>query len=164
MALITPLLGEIEHESKATLKCLERVPAGKLDWSPHAKSMTLGRLAWHIASIPSIAKDWMEAGTIERGSARSGEIPGDPAVIAQTFRRNVDTLRAYLADIDDSTLKEPFTMTRGGVVVTSFPKIAMLRQVLMNHSYHHRGQLTVYLRILDVPLPAIYGSSADETM
>lgn len=164
MPLITPILGELEHESKATLKCLERVPGDKLDWTPHPRSMTLGRLAWHLATIPLIAHKWLQAGTVERGSFRPPEPPQNASEMAEAFRRNLDALREYLATLDDATLKETFTMTKEGVAFASFPKIVMVRQVLMNHTYHHRGQLTVYLRMLDVPLPAIYGSSADEIM
>jgi uncharacterized damage-inducible protein DinB len=163
MALARALVAELEQEGKSTVRMLERVPADRLDWTPHVKSMTLGRLAWHLASIPAIATRVLSAATFEVGSARPPAVPESPDFVT-TFRGNLEAATAFIAAMDDDALRSPFTLTRGGAVLNDTRKIVIIRSILMNHSYHHRGQLSVYLRMLDIPLPAIYGTSADEVM
>jgi uncharacterized damage-inducible protein DinB len=165
MPIINAILGELEQESPVTLRVLERVPSDKLAWTPHPKSMTLGALAWHIASIPAIVQRLLLAGTFDLSRSRRGtDPPESTAAVIEHFRRNMDELRTFLPALDDATLKEPFTMTRGETQLATFPKIGVLRSILLNHTYHHRGQLALYLRLLDVPVPAIYGQSADEAI
>lgn len=163
MPLANALVAELEQEGKSTVRMLERVPADKLDWTPHVKSMTLGRLAWHIVSIPAIGMRVLNAATFAVGSASPPPMPENPDFV-NAFQRNLDATKAFIAAMDDDALRAPFTLTRNGVVLNDTRKIVMIRSILMNHSYHHRGQLSVYLRLLDVPLPATYGTSADETM
>ena len=162
MPLADAILAELDRESKSTVKILERVPVDKLDWTPHPKSRTLGQLAWHIASLPANAVRMLREGRVEVGSARPPALPPGETDFAGAFQRNVETLRNALAETSDAALMERFSFTRQGEPLVSFPKLGMLRTVLLNHCYHHRGQLTVYLRLLDVPVPAIYGRSADE--
>ena len=161
MPIITPILGELDHEARATTRVLERVPADRLDWTPHPKSMSIGKLAWHIATVPQRVEQMLRAGVFDVATAR----PADAQTsFLDAYRDNLAGVRAYLAPLTDEELKEPFTMKRGEQVIMQIPKVAVIRNILMNHSYHHRGQMTVYLRMLDVPVPAVYGTSADEGM
>lgn len=163
MALAHAILRELEVESHSTIRLLECVPADKLDWTPHAKSMTLGQLAWHVATIPERAAIFLKNGTFDVANARPQEArPGTPADIVAAFRQNLANIQQMLGAMDDEAMKEPFSLLRNGQPMQTFPKAAMLRSIFLNHTYHHRGQLSVYLRLLDIPLPATYGSSADE--
>ena len=139
------------------------MPADKLDWTPHPKSMSLGRLAWHLVAIPSIAVRLITEGRFDIANAGPPPMPENPEFV-ETFRRNLEAVSATIAAMDDDALKAPFVITHDGDVVNQTRKVVFIRQIMMNHSYHHRGQLSVYLRMLDVPLPAIYGTSADEKM
>jgi uncharacterized damage-inducible protein DinB len=163
MPLANALIAELELEGKSTVRMLERVPADKLDWTPHPKSLTLGRLAWHLVSIPSIAVRLMSEGKFDIKNGGPQPMPPSPEFV-ETFRRNLSAIQSTLGAMDDDALKAPFVISRNGDVLNETRKIIFIRSVLMNHSYHHRGQLSVYLRLLDVPLPAIYGTSADEAM
>ncbi|MBV8518649.1 MAG: DinB family protein [Acidobacteria bacterium] len=163
MAIINYVLSELDMEAASTIRILERVPDDKLGWAPHERSMTLGRLASHIAAIPSIVEKRLRDGFLDMGSARpSTEDPGSSAAIVQRFRDNLAAATEYLRGLSDEELKQDFHLRRGDTVLRTFPKIGVVRNILLNHSYHHRGQLSVYLRLLDVPVPAIYGTSADE--
>lgn len=163
MPIINSILGELDQEAKTTLKVLERVPAEQLSWTPHPKSSSLGKLAWHLASIPKTVHRLLREGTLDLGLARPAQ-PADSTDFVEAFRRNQADTRAYLETLTDEFLREPFTMSRNGNAIATFPKIGVVRSILMNHTYHHRGQLTVYLRLLEVPVPAVYGTSADEQM
>jgi len=162
MPIINSILGELDHEAKSTTRVLERIPEDHLSWAPHAKSSSLGKLAWHIASLPKTVRAMLRNGTFDVTQARPRQMPENAASIVEEFQHNHAETREYLETLTDDFLKEPFTMMRGETTVTTIPKIAVIRNILMNHIYHHRGQLTVYLRLLDIPLPAIYGTSADE--
>lgn len=164
MPIINAVLGELDHEARTTAKVLERVPAEHLDWAPHAKSSSLGKLAWHIAMLPRTVYEGLRDGGRDFAVPRTEEVPATPAEIVEVYRRNHAETRAYLATLTDEQLHEPFTLTRGGTKILTISKLAAVRSILMNHTYHHRGQLTVYLRLLDVPVPAVYGSTADEAM
>jgi uncharacterized damage-inducible protein DinB len=161
MAAIDPILMEIEQESKVTQRVLDRVPADKLAWKPHAKSYSLGQLAMHIATgqgrlAEIIAKDTHEIGNITQPQ------PGNQKEILEAFSQGTATALQILKKLNDSQLMTVWTLTKGGKVLLSVPRIGVIRSILMNHFYHHRGQLSVYLRLLDVPVPSIYGPSADE--
>ncbi len=164
MPLKDALLPEFDHEMGTTRRLLERVPEADLTWKPHEKSFSLGRLAAHLANIPR----WVDAAcdnvifdvlSIEDTRTRD---PGSAADILEAFDANVRRARAKIADQTDSALLSPWTMTRGGQEVFTTPRTAVLRTFIMNHMIHHRGQLTVYLRLRNVPLPSIYGPTADE--
>jgi len=156
------ILGEMHREGISTVRMLERVPPDQLDWRPHSKSMSIGELAFHIASIPSRAAAMLRAGDFDLTKARPNVTVQNDASPVEVYRRNLDELRAVVDALDDEAIKERFTLRRGDQVLMDIPKWGMIRTIAMNHSYHHRGQLSVYLRMLDVPLPAIYGTSADE--
>ncbi|MGH7433334.1 MAG: DinB family protein [Candidatus Methylomirabilales bacterium] len=166
MGMSEALLPEFDHEMANTRKTLERVPEGKLGWKPHEKSMTMGRLAVHLAEIPG----WASL-TIEQDSfdfAPPGAPPYQPPQansrkeILAIFDDNVAAARAAIAGADDGQLKKPWSALSGGKTAFTLPRIGVLRSFIMNHSIHHRAQLGVYLRLNNVPVPAIYGPSADE--
>jgi uncharacterized damage-inducible protein DinB len=161
MMTIEELIQEFEAEAKTTRRVLERVPSDKLAWAPHAKSMTLGRLAMHVASAPGAISGWPVADNFE--------FTGDPTPvptctddIVAAHDSGVARVKQNLEKIGDGGLGAAWTASAGGKTLMSMPKAAVLRGLLMNHTYHHRGQLSVYLRLLDVPVPSIYGPSADE--
>lgn len=163
MPLADAIIAELVREGKSTARILERVPREKLAWKPHAKSMSLGQLAWHIASLPKAALRMLRDGRMEVGQARPAPAPDEAQDLVEVFQNNLETLKNALSETSDAALMERFSITRDGEPLTSFPKLGMIRTVLLNHSYHHRGQLTVYLRLLDIAVPAMYGRSADES-
>jgi uncharacterized damage-inducible protein DinB len=161
MAIIDSILMEIDQESKTTQRVLDRVPEDKLSWKPHPKSMSLGQLALHIAGGQGALADMASQDTYEIGSMAQPE-PKTKKEIMDGFAQSTAHAKEVLAKFDDAKLMSTWTLTGGGKVIFSTPRIGFIRAVMMNHIYHHRGQLSVYLRLLDVPLPSIYGPSADE--
>jgi uncharacterized damage-inducible protein DinB len=168
MALNEALLPEFDMEMKNTRKTLERIPEEKFGWKPHEKSSAMGGLATHIANLPS----WIVS-IIGRDSLdlAPGGAPLPPAPEAKsrqdllaTFDKNVAAARAALAGASDAQLIKPWSLMHNGKTNFTLPKVAVLRSFVMNHSIHHRAQLTVYLRLNDLPVPALYGPSADEGM
>ena len=161
MRLVDSILMELEQEAQTTKRVLDRIPENKLAWRPHPKSYSLGQLALHIASAPGnvagiAAQDTAEAPNFSQPEAKSRQ------EVLDTFSKSLESAKATLKNMDDARLASPWSLTKNGRVVMSVPRIGFLRSVLMNHVYHHRGQLSVYLRMLDVPVPSIYGPSADE--
>jgi uncharacterized damage-inducible protein DinB len=167
MSIADALLPEFDREMGVTRRLLERVPDGQFTWQPHAKSMTLGRLAEHLAELPqwvgvTVAQDGFDMGTSRRPD---GYVPpATTAAVLAMFDANVTAARAALAGKTDAELMAPWTFSRGGQVMFTMPKAGVLRSFVLNHLVHHRGQLSVYLRLHDVPLPSIYGPSGDEAM
>jgi uncharacterized damage-inducible protein DinB len=167
MAFADALLPEYDHEMQVTRKLLERVPEQDFAWKPHEKSYSLGALAAHLANIPnwvdiSLNRDGFDtdaAPPIDRS-----RFPASRAILLETFDKNVADARAKLLAKLDPEFMTPWTFRSGGKVVFTMPKISVLRTFVMNHSIHHRGQLSVYLRLRDVPLPMMYGPTADEAM
>ena len=166
MSISQMLLPEFDMEMAKTRATLERVPMDKLSWRPHDKSMTMGRLAGHLAEMPG----W-GALTVSETSfdvAPAGGAPYMPPTFGSTkelldiFDRNVSSARAAIAGASDENLTTPWSLLSGGKTVFTMPRIAVLRTMIMNHVIHHRAQLGVYFRINDVPVPATYGPSADE--
>ncbi len=166
MPINQALLGEFEHETANTRKALERVPEDRFDWAPHAKSMKLGRLAQHLAEIPGWAKDTIDRDFFDvapEGKSFAPEPVRTRAEILALFDKNVAAGRKALAGAtDDAQMMKPWTLKANGKAIFSLPRVQTLRGFVMNHMIHHRGQLTVYLRLNDVPVPSIYGPSADE--
>lgn len=166
MALKDALLPEFDLEMASTRKMLERVPEDAFDWKPHAKSMTLGRLATHLAQIPiwgsrALTTEAFDFAPPSGAPAPVPQLPSRAAILA-LFDENVAGTRAALAQAADAEMGKPWSLLRGGSVVFTMPRIAVLRSMLFSHSIHHRGQLSVYLRLRDVPVPGMYGPSADE--
>jgi uncharacterized damage-inducible protein DinB len=163
MRIADSLIAELEREAKSTVRILERVPLDRLEWKPHEKSMSIGQLAWHIATLPRGGVGGLREKKREVSLSRPPARAGDDLV--GTFTTCVAELKAALTETSDETLlKERFCFVRNGETVVSFPMIGLIQTVILNHSIHHRGQLSVYLRLLDVPVPAMYGTSADENM
>jgi uncharacterized damage-inducible protein DinB len=161
MKLVDSILTEIDQEAQTTKRVLDRIPEDKLTWKPHPKAFSLGQLALHIASSPeSVAAaavpDSMEAPNFSQPEAKSRQ------EVLDTFSKSLESAKDALKKMDDARLMSMWSLTKNGKVVMSIPRIGFIRSILMNHNYHHRGQLSVYLRILNVPVPSIYGPSADE--
>lgn len=166
MSLNEAFLSEFENEAKKTRKTLERVPEDKFSWKPHAKSMELGRLSTHLAEIPSWISHAFDSDTFDvnppEGRAHQAPQITTREQLLELFDKNVAAGRAKLASATDEQFKQPWSLLNGGRVVFTIPRVAVLRDMVMNHTIHHRAQLGVYLRLNDVPVPAIYGPSADE--
>jgi uncharacterized damage-inducible protein DinB len=163
MAIRDALLPEFDHEMGTTRRLLERVPEDKFNWQPHAKSMTLGRLATHIAEVPQWTEPTLKEDVFDMkpGEYTPRTIPSRAELLA-TFDRIVASARAQIASATDAQMVATWTFKHAGQVVFTMPKAAVLRSFVMNHLIHHRGQLSVYLRLNNVSLPPIYGPSADE--
>ena len=161
MAIVDAIVLEMEQEAKTTRRVLERIPDEKLAWKPHAKSMTLGQLAMHIAGgqrqIAKMAsEDAWEAGSFTVPEAKNRK------ELLETLDEGTSSAKEILQKMDDAKLMAVWTLTKSGKTIMAVPRIGFIRSVMMNHFYHHRGQLSVYLRMLDIPVPSIYGPSADE--
>ncbi len=162
MPLVDALLPEFDHEMVTTRKLLERVPDDRLDWKPHAKSFSLGQLAQHVATIPMWGSVTLTQSELDvSGNERLPELRSR-AEILTLFDKHVSNTRATLVGKTDAELMAPWTMKNGGHTVFSMPKAAVWRSFVLSHLIHHRGQLSVYLRMHDVLLPSMYGPSADE--
>jgi uncharacterized damage-inducible protein DinB len=167
MSIADALLPEFDREMGVTRRLLERVPDGTFAWQPHARSMTLGRLAEHLAELPQWIGATVDQSGVDLAAARRPEgyqPPATCAAVLAMFDQNVKAARAALAGRTDAELMAPWSLRRGEQLVFTMPKAGVLRAFVMNHIVHHRGQLSVYLRMHDVPLPSIYGPSADEGM
>ncbi|MBV8202225.1 MAG: DinB family protein [Acidobacteria bacterium] len=163
MAAIDPILEELSRETATTRRVLERVPSDKLAWKPHPKSKSAGELAWHLAAIPRRIATILQHDDVDVTTIKAPPMPETTAEIVAGLDRQTAEAAELLSRLDDAALSRTTTMRRGEVKVFSGPKLALLRTVLLNHCYHHRGQLSVYLRLLDVPVPSVYGPTADES-
>lgn len=162
MRMIDPLHLEFDRECSGTRKCLERLPADKLAWKPHEKSMSLGQLAGHLATIPAwIGRTLLDDG-FDFANGMDRPTLDTPEAILAFFNATTKQAKASLAQLDDEKAMGEWTLSNKGQAMFSMPRIALVRTILLNHSYHHRGQLTVYLRLLGVPVPGLYGPTADE--
>ncbi len=166
MSLSEMLLPEFDQIVQATRKVLERVPDDRLDWQPHEKSFSIGDLAMHVANIVG----WTEA-TLEQDELDVEPVEGEAwktptyessADILREFDKNAATGKASLAASDDARFMEEWSLKRRGETLMAMPKLAVLRNWVLNHIVHHRAQLGVYLRLLDVPVPQTMGPTADE--
>jgi uncharacterized damage-inducible protein DinB len=162
MSATAALIQEFDQECQTTRRVLERVPSDKMGWRPHAKSMSLGQLAMHVASAPAYITGWALQDATEMSGGASPEAASTAEVLA-AHDAGVTKTRETLSKIGDAGLGAMWTMKMpDGTTVMTMPKGALVRSIAFNHVYHHRGQLSVYLRLLDVPVPSIYGPSADE--
>jgi len=162
MAIVDALLPEFDREMTTTRKVLERVPEDKFDWKPHEKSFSLGALATHVATLPTWGTETLARSDMDIAGVQPPAAPASKAELMAAFDRNVAATRSALAGKTDAELLATWTLTRRGKAIFSMPKTAVLRAFVLSHLIHHRGQLCVYLRLLDVPVPSIYGPSADE--
>jgi uncharacterized damage-inducible protein DinB len=160
---LAPMIGEITQEAATTRRLLERVPTDKLGWKPHPRSMSLGQLAMHVATIPGGITRIAAADTFEINPAdMTPPIPNSTEEILAALDASIQSAKEYVAGVSESGAASMWRATMQGRELMAMPRVAMLRTLLLNHWYHHRGQLSVYLRLLDIPLPSIYGPSADE--
>ena len=166
MAIIDALLPEFDREMGLTRRALERVPDGHFEWRPHPTSVTLGRLAEHLTEMPQWAMMTMTQGGIEMTTQRPPDYlrPASRAAVLAQFDTYLKAARPAVVDRTDAEFMAPWTLKAGGKEVFTMPKIAVMRNFVLNHMIHHRGQFTVYLRMLGVPVPSIYGPSGDEQM
>ena len=163
MTIAEAFLPEFDAEMATTRRLLERVPADKLDWKPHPKSMSLGSLATHVTELPRFGLRF-EALQWQAGSEKAPPMKSAAEFLAR-FDENVAASRAGIARKTDAEMQEEFTVLKpNGEVFFKHKRKSLLRRILLNHLIHHRGQLSVYLRLNDVPLPSIYGPTADETV
>ena len=163
MSMSQAFLQEFDHEAKTTRKVLERVPTDKLSWKPHAKSMSLGELALHTAQTPGMICGWacQEDTKFDGGGDKPAPAKTTAEIVA-AHDKSVATMKETMGQLGDGGLMKGWKATAGGKALFEMPKAALIRNIALNHWYHHRGQLSVYLRLLDVPVPSIYGPSADE--
>ena len=162
MAIADALLPEFDHEMTLTRKLLERVPEDKFDWKPHPKSMTLGRLAQHVATIPMWGSVTLTETEIDIGGDQQPTPITTRDQLLAAFDGHVRTTRAALVGKGDGEMMAPWSLKRGGHTIFSMPRAAVWRSFVVSHLIHHRAQLGVYLRMHDVPLPPMYGPTADE--
>jgi len=161
MAIIDALLAELEQEAQTTRRVLERVPQEHLSWKPHPKSMSLGQLALHVATVPGnvaelAARDHSQPSSfVQLEAATAAELV--PALTA-----GVAKARQHLGGFDDAAMSATWRLMSGEREVLAMPRAAFARAIMLNHWYHHRGQLLVYLRLLNLPVPSVYGPTADE--
>jgi uncharacterized damage-inducible protein DinB len=166
MSMAKGLVAEFDHEAGSTRRVLERVPEEHVMWAPHPRSKPLGELALHIAGLPV----WV--GRALKGAEYDFMGPDAPApglqpwqskdALLAKFEKNVADARAAMLATSDAQMMEPWSLKRAGDVIFTLPRVAVIRSMVLNHTIHHRGQLTVYLRLKDVPVPGVYGPSADE--
>lgn len=161
MTIVGGLLQELEQEAQTTRRVLERVPGEHLGWKPHPKSMSLGQLALHVATVPG--------GVAEISVQSACEVPQfaqpsatSAAELIPALNESVAKAKQLLGGMDDAAMAATWRLMKGDREVMAIPRAALLRSIMLNHWYHHRGQLSVYLRELGVPVPSIYGPSADE--
>jgi uncharacterized damage-inducible protein DinB len=162
-ALKEAIFGDLERELRVTRTVLERVPAEHFGWRPHQKSMTLLQLGQHVAYMPdwiraTFAADELDAGSAPRPPA---EMNGTPELLAH-FDRNAAAMREAIARFDMANWERDWTMRNGAQVIVARPRPMVYRLWCVNHMVHHRGQLCLYLRLLDVPVPTVYFNTADD--
>lgn len=167
MPIIDYLLPEFDQEMANTRRVLANVPDGRFDWKPHTKSFTMGALASHVATLPGWAVNTVEADSLDIAP------PGQPPMkmptansqkeLLEMFDKNVSDARKAVSTASDELLAKPWSLLAGGRALFTMPKIAVIRSFVMNHGIHHRAQLGVYLRLNDIPVPGVYGPSADDT-
>jgi uncharacterized damage-inducible protein DinB len=162
MAIADVLLQELEHEAQTTRRVLERVPDAHLRWKPHPRSMSLGQLALHIATTPGGVAEIAAQSVIPEPRTFSQPAATSAAELLPALEQSVAKAKVILGGMDDAAMNATWTLMSGGQVLMALPRAAFLRAIMLNHWYHHRGQLSVYLRQLNVPVPSIYGPSADE--
>ena len=162
MAIVDSLIPEFDHEMATTRKVLERVPEERFDWKPHEKSFSLGVLAKHVATLPTWGTETLTRSEIDLVGNNPPASAASKSELLDAFDKNVADARAALAGKTDAELTAMWSLKRNGKTVFSMPKTTVLRSFVLNHLIHHRAQLTVYLRLLDIPVPSIYGPSADE--
>jgi uncharacterized damage-inducible protein DinB len=163
MTIAHGLVQELEQEAVVTRRLLERVPDGRFLWRPHEKARTLGDLATHVATVPGFVAEFVSMPSPTQ-APNFDDPPAAPSTSAlvRAFDDNIAKAKQIVAAMDDAAMTATWRLMAGDRELVSMPRVAFLRSIMLNHWYHHRGQLSVYLRFLGVPLPSMYGPSADE--
>ena len=162
MKMIDGLLAELEQEAQTTRRVLERIPQAHLSWRPHPKSMSLGQLALHVATVPGNVAELAAKDTIQGPPNFVQAEAATAAELVPALDDSVARAKKALGGFDDAQMGAMWRLQNAGRDILAMPRAAVVRAIMLNHWYHHRGQLSVYLRQLNVPLPSIYGPSADE--
>ena len=162
MSIASTLLAELEQESQATRRVLERVPEAHLAWKPHPKSMSLGQLALHVATVPGSVAELAAMDTVPVPPDFIQAEASSAAALVPALTESVARARRALGGFDDAKMAAMWRLQRGGTDVMAMPRVAFVRAIMLNHWYHHRGQLLVYLRLLNQSVPSVYGPTADE--
>ena len=163
MAIADALLPEFDHEMGVTRRLLERVPEDKFAWRPHAKSYSMIELATHVATIPFWGVPTLTETELDLGGSNQNTTAPSRADLVSRFDKHVADTRAALVGKSDAEMMVAWSLKNNGQTLFTMPRIAVWRSFVMHHMVHHRGQLSVYLRLNDVPVPAMYGPSADES-
>ena len=162
MKMIDVILAELDQEAHATRRVLERVPQAQLSWRPHPRSMSLGQLALHVATVPGNVAELASHDTIPEPPAFVQAEAATAAELVPALNASLAKAHQILGGMDDATLNATWRLMAGGREIMAMPRAAVLRTIMLNHWYHHRGQMLVYLRMHNVPLPSVYGPTADE--
>jgi len=160
--IIDDLLAELEQEAETTRRVLERIPQAHLSWKPHPKSMSLGQLALHVATVPGNVAELAAQDTVATPPAFVQPEAATAAELLPSLTESVAKAKRALGAFDDAKMGATWRLQNAGRDVLAMPRTAFVRAVMLNHWYHHRGQLLVYLRLLDQPVPSVYGPTADE--
>jgi uncharacterized damage-inducible protein DinB len=163
MRLIDTILAELDQEAHATRRVLARVPDAHLSWRPHPKSFSLGQLALHVATIPGNVAQLAALDQLAEPPAFVQPAARSAAELVPALDASLEQARRVISAFDDAAMHSTWRLMSGGKELMALPRAAMLRMIMLNHWYHHRGQLLVYLRLHDVPLPSVYGPTADES-
>ena len=162
MKMIEGLLAELEQEAATTRRVLERIPQAHLSWKPHPKSMSLGQLALHVATVPGNVAELAAMDTVPVPPSFIQAEASSAAELVPSLTESVAKARRTLGGFDDAKMGAMWRLQRGGMDIMAMPRVAFLRAIMLNHWYHHRGQLLVYLRMLNQSVPSVYGPTADE--
>jgi len=162
MKMIDGLLAELEQEAQTTRRVLERIPQAHLSWKPHPKSMSLGQLALHVATVPGNVAEIAAVDTIPEPPSFVQPEAATAAELLPALTESVAKARRALGGFDDARMGAMWRLQSGGRDIMAMPRVAFVRAIMLNHWYHHRGQLLVYLRMLDLSVPSVYGPTADE--
>ncbi len=162
MSIIEGLLTELDQETGATRRVLERIPDAHLSWKPHPKSMSLGQLALHVATVPGSIAELAARDTVPVRPDFNQPEAASAAELVPALTASVARARELLGGFDDDKMAAVWRLEHGGEEIMSMPRRELVRAIMLNHWYHHRGQLLVYLRLLDQSVPSVYGPTADE--
>jgi len=162
MRIAETFIPELDQEAATTRRVLERIPADKLAWRPHPTSMSLGQLALHVAEVPGAVARLAQASVTSRPAFKQAEA-ASPRQLFDALDASIATARAALSGWSDAEMQETWSLSHQGATLMAVPRVGLVRAIMFNHWYHHRGQLLVYLRLLDVPVPSVYGPTADES-
>jgi len=162
MKMIDGLLAELEQEATTTRRVLERVPQASLSWRPHPKSMSLGQLALHVATVPGNVAELAARDTIPNPPRFVQPEATTSAELVPSLIESIEKAKSALGSFDDVRMTAIWRLQSGGRDIMAMPRVAFVRAIMLNHWYHHRGQLLVYLRLLDQSVPSVYGPTADE--